>query len=158
MKVYEVYKEMEYRYNPSSPMSFPSILLVIDEYPKVSKRIEIADWIAEIGSEGRKVDIILVFLSQSGLVKDTKLNTARRENFVEISMTPNLTRQNKAYIRHWNKSKELIELAGIYTPLSNEQKIIKLLDDGLSVGEIAKSVYGSDGGKQREIVKGYLKQ
>jgi hypothetical protein len=154
----QAFTEMTKRYD-NGPGDYPFILLVIDEWPSIiAERPNCENYIKRISREGRKVDVRLILLSQSDQIGEIGLSVALRNNFVKIELKPELTKQNQGLIKHWDKSKELITLAGIYTPLSNEQKIVKLLDDGLSVGEVAKSVYGGDGGKQRNLVKGYLKQ
>jgi hypothetical protein len=154
----QAFIEMTSRYD-NGPGNYDSILLAIDEWPAIIAECpECENYIARISREGRKVNVRLILLSQSDQIGEIGLSVALRNNFIKVNLTPELTKQNQGQVKHWDKSIEIIELAGIYTPLSNEQKIIKLLDDGLSISEVVKSVYGSDGGKQREIVKGYLKQ
>lgn len=172
MKVFEVFEKMGKRYDPSTPLTFPTVLLCIDEYPDVKEQSEISQWIAKLGSRGRKVKIRLILMSQSDLVQDTDLNSAMRENFTKITMAVALTRNNEAYIRHWDKSKELITLAGPYErEMSRDERIIqewskyditneKEYQD--AVTEITHKVFDTYGGWQRnkviEVTKGLVSE
>lgn len=95
--------------------NYPPIIAVLDEWPSVVDMCENAEYhLMWLAREGIKVKIHLILLAQADLVGDTWKNSSVRENFIKIAMQPDLTRQNLATIRHWDRSTELIELAGTY--------------------------------------------
>lgn len=156
----QVFIEMSSRYD-KGPGNYSSILIAIDEWPAIiAERSDCENYISRISREGRKVDVRLLLLSQSDQIGEIGLSVALRNNFVKIELVPELTQQNKGTIKHWDKSKELITLAGPYNKqMSLEDRIIdawQRVDKSNydeAVKAIVKEVYTSDGGNQRQRVK-----
>ena len=101
-----------------------------------------------------------MLLSQSDQIGEIGLSVALRNNFIKIELVPELTQQNQASIKHWDKSTELIELAGPYEKkLSFEDRIIQAWQDvdqsnyDEAIKAVVSQVYSSDGGNQRTRVK-----
>ncbi len=91
------------------------IVLILDEWPAIVDEMpDTANDLKRISREAAKVNIRLILLSQSDLVSDLGTNSSIRDNFIKIALTPELTRQNQGTIRHWDKSIEVIDLAGPY--------------------------------------------
>lgn len=159
----QAFIEMSSRYD-KGPGNYESILIAIDEWPAIiAERPDCENYISRISREGRKVNVRILLLSQSDQIGEIGLSVALRNNFVKIEMTPELTQQNQAQIKHWDKSTELIELAGPYKKIMSREEIIKDLwrksdktEDDITA--ITKQVFESYGGYQRQKVKEAIKE
>jgi len=154
----QAFIEMSSRYD-RGPGNYESILLAIDEWPAIiAERPDCEQYISRISREGRKVGVRLLLLSQSDQISEIGLSVALRNNFVKIEMTPELTQQNQAQVKHWDKSIELITLNGPYErKLSQEEIVMDLFNNSnqtqTDVTAITKQVFDSYGGTNRNKIK-----
>lgn len=156
-KLCQLADEVKQRYE-LGPGNYQSILIVIDEWPSVVEECSLVpEYLKRISRQGRKVEIRLFVLSQSDLVQDIGINSSTRKNFLKIILSQELMRQNQAMIRHWDKSRETITLAGPYNQ-TTEQKVLAEWNRSGDVGAVAGKVFTSDGGNQREKIKDILKR
>ena len=150
----QAFVEMSSRYD-KGPGNYESILLAIDEWPAIiAERPDCENYISRISREGRKVDVRLLLLSQSDQIGEIGLSVALRNNFVKIELLPELTQQNQATIKHWDKTTELISLAGPYErKLSREEIVMDLFNNSnqtqTDITAITKQVFDGYGGYQR---------
>lgn len=158
----QAFVEMTSRYD-NGPDDYETILLAIDEWPAIiAERSNCENYISRISREGRKVDIRLLLLSQSDQIGEIGLSMALRNNFIKIELVPELTKKNQGSIKHWDKSTEIIELAGPYNTQGKFYQqtkkdlaaALRAANPNLSDSQLAKTVYGSDGGRQLELVRG----
>jgi len=138
--------------------NYQNILLAIDEWPAIIAECpDCENYISRISREGRKVNIRLLLLSQSDQIGEIGLSVALRNNFTKIELWPELTRQNQATIKHWDKSTELIELAGPYQrKMSREEIVMDLWNNSNKtqndVTAITKQIFDGYGGYQRNKI------
>ena len=159
--LHSAFVEMTSRYD-QGPSNYESILIAIDEWPAIIAECpDCEQYISRISREGRKVNIRLLLLSQSDQIGEIGLSVALRNNFIKIELVPELTQQNKGSIKHWDKSKELIALAGPYErEMTFEKQVLDLWQKSAQTEDditaICKIVYPGDrnyGGNQRSRVR-----
>lgn len=162
--IQDTFVEMSHRYDNAILDSEP-ILLVIDEFASIMDELpDCEKWIARIAREGRKVGVMLIFMSQTDQINEIGFTVATRRNFTKIELVPELTQQNKGTIKHWDKSTEIIELAGPYQrQMTTEERIIDewlkadKSDYEQAITDVTKIVYKGYGGRQRNTVKKVVK-
>lgn len=154
-------EEMERRYE-EGPSDHSMIVIVIDEYPAIKRFCPNApDYLARLAMRGRKVNIKLILITQTDLINELGIDSQVRENFYRISMRQDLVKKNQATIRHWDKTTEVIELAGEYGVQGrwfNKKELVNQIvatNSKVSDTQLAKTLYGSDGGRQLELVRKY---
>lgn len=156
-QLYQFFDEMRQRYT-MGPSNYQSILIAIDEWPSIVAECEKAEkYLKRLSSEGRKVNINLILLSQSDLIQDMGTNTSVRENFLKIILSQDGVLQNQAVIRHWDKRRESIILAGAYNQ-TTEQRVLAEWNRSGDIGAVVAKICTSDGGNQRKKITEILER
>lgn len=129
-----VYKKR--RDNPQQ--LYQQIIVVLDEwYDLIMSDGDVRDAIAQLSSEARKFGIVLILASHTDKVKDTGLGADFRLNFARVQLDVNLTKQNKAIWKRFDRQDTWVEIE-----LPKRRDLAKqLCEGGMSKNQAALAIY-----------------
>lgn len=135
--------EMDTRYDAynAGESRFARLTALIDEVPAIVLRDKKlwAQFASQLGSEARKVNMSMVLLTQSPLVRDIEISSVMRENFTRIALGDQASELLKEETDRTRKQSLLELLKGLEYPAAMEYRGELHLLDTTNVPSLARS-------------------
>lgn len=139
--------EMDSRYTAYNrgESRFDRLTALIDEVPAIVLRDKKlwAQFASQLGSEARKVNMSMVLLTQSPLVRDIEISSVMRENFTRIALGDQASELLKEETDRTRKAGLLELLKGLEYPAAMEYRGELHLLDTTNVPSLARNARGA---------------